>query len=117
MPTTPENPDHFALRLRYRLITGPDDAKFCERVSALLDDGYELHGSPSLTHNGTHVVAAQALVLPPYEAVRSRTSYSASPVIGEDEASSPSLSADPDPTPAPRPATGADPAPAPEPPG
>jgi len=70
----------FEPRLRYRLITGPDDATFCERVSALLDDGYELHGSPSLTVNGDGVVAAQALVLPPYEAVRSRTTHSASPV-------------------------------------
>lgn len=72
--------DGFEARLRYRIITGPDDSTFCERVSALLDDGYELHGSPSLTFNGDVVVAAQALVLPPYEAVRSRTTHSASPV-------------------------------------
>lgn len=50
-------------RLRYRLITGPDDATFCERISALLAEGYRLHGSPSVTFNGTHVVAAQAVVL------------------------------------------------------
>ncbi|MEV6065610.1 DUF1737 domain-containing protein [Nocardia sp. NPDC052001] len=50
-------------RLRYRLLTGPDDATFCERVSALLDQGYRLHGSPSVTFNGTNVIAAQALVL------------------------------------------------------
>ncbi|WP_280353669.1 DUF1737 domain-containing protein [Nocardia otitidiscaviarum] len=49
--------------LRYRLITGPDDATFCARVSALLDEGYRLHGSPSVTHDGTTVIAAQALVL------------------------------------------------------
>ena len=36
-------------RLRYRLLTGPDDRTFCERVSAALADGYELHGSPSIT--------------------------------------------------------------------
>ncbi|MEC3954524.1 DUF1737 domain-containing protein [Nocardia sp. CDC153] len=48
--------------LRYRLITGPDDAAFCERVSGLLDEGYRLHGSPSVTFNGTSVIAAQALV-------------------------------------------------------
>lgn len=50
-------------RLRYRLITGPDDATFCERISALLEEGYLLHGSPSVTFNGTNVIAAQAVVL------------------------------------------------------
>ncbi|MET8426114.1 DUF1737 domain-containing protein [Nocardia sp. NPDC004860] len=49
-------------RLRYRLITGPDDATFCERISALLDEGYRLHGSPAVTFNGTAVIAAQAVV-------------------------------------------------------
>ncbi|MEM9202050.1 MAG: DUF1737 domain-containing protein [Actinomycetota bacterium] len=51
-------------RLRYRLLTGPDDATFCERVSAALDDGYELYGSPSITNTPDGVVAAQAIVLP-----------------------------------------------------
>lgn len=50
--------------LPYKLITGPDDAEFCKRVSALLEYGYELHGSPALTFNGSQVIAAQALVLP-----------------------------------------------------
>ncbi|MBM0275505.1 DUF1737 domain-containing protein [Micromonospora tarensis] len=49
--------------LGYRLITGPDDAEFCARVSALLDQGYQLHGSPALTVNGDRVIAAQAMVL------------------------------------------------------
>ncbi|MEU8900838.1 DUF1737 domain-containing protein [Nocardia sp. NPDC048505] len=49
--------------LRYRLITGVDDAAFCKRVSDLLDEGYRLHGPPSVTFNGTDVIAAQALVL------------------------------------------------------
>ncbi len=49
--------------LRYRLITGPDDAEFCARVSKLLGEGYRLHGSPALTFNGDRVIAAQALVL------------------------------------------------------
>ncbi|AFU04264.1 DUF1737 domain-containing protein [Nocardia brasiliensis] len=48
--------------LRYRLITGVDDATFCERISALLDQGYQLHGSPAVTFNGTDVIAAQALI-------------------------------------------------------
>lgn len=50
-------------KLRYRLLTGPDDRAFCERISAALDEGYELHGSPSVTFNGERVIAAQALVL------------------------------------------------------
>ncbi|MBT1001429.1 DUF1737 domain-containing protein [Paenarthrobacter sp. DKR-5] len=50
-------------KLRYRLLTGPDDRTFCERISAALDEGYELHGSPSVTFNGERVIAAQALVL------------------------------------------------------
>ncbi|GGM55626.1 DUF1737 domain-containing protein [Micromonospora sonchi] len=50
--------------LGYRLITGPDDAEFCARVSGLLDQGYQLYGSPALTFNGERVIAAQALILP-----------------------------------------------------
>ena len=51
-------------RLRYRVLIGLDDAAFCARVSAALDDGYELHGSPSLTHDGTETIVAQAVILP-----------------------------------------------------
>ena len=50
-------------RLPYRLLTGPDDRAFCERVSAALSDGYRLHGSPSATFNGERVIVAQAVVL------------------------------------------------------
>jgi len=56
--STPERP-------RYRVLTGPDDAEFCYRVSAALADGYVLHGSPALTFNGERVIVAQAIVLPP----------------------------------------------------
>jgi hypothetical protein len=51
-------------RLAYRVLTGPDDRAFCERVSAALADGYELHGAPAVTFNGERVIVAQALVLP-----------------------------------------------------
>lgn len=51
-------------RLPYRLLTGPDDHAFCERVSAAIADGYILWGSPSVTFDGTSVIAAQAVVLP-----------------------------------------------------
>jgi hypothetical protein len=51
--------------LRYRVLTGPDDRSFCERVSAALDDGYHLHGGPSVTFDGSRVIVAQALVREP----------------------------------------------------
>ncbi|MFJ5861320.1 DUF1737 domain-containing protein [Pseudarthrobacter sp. NPDC092439] len=51
-------------KLSYRLITGPDDRAFCERISAALAEGYVLHGSPAATFNGTGVIVAQALILP-----------------------------------------------------
>ena len=50
-------------RLRYRLLTGPDDASFCERVSDALADGYELYGSPTITDTPDGIIAAQASVL------------------------------------------------------
>lgn len=46
----------------YRLLTGPDDATFCHRVSDALNRGWSLHGNPSLTFDGARVVAGQALV-------------------------------------------------------
>jgi hypothetical protein len=62
--------DEGGQRLRYRLLTGPDDAEFCERVSRALDEGYRLHGDPALTFDGARVIAAQAVVLD--EAPRAR---------------------------------------------
>lgn len=46
----------------YRLLTGPDDAAFCERVERLLNEGWSLHGAPSLTYDGQSVRAGQAIV-------------------------------------------------------
>ena len=51
-------------KLSYRLISGPDNREFCERISTALAEGYVLHGSPAATFNGTSVIVAQALVLP-----------------------------------------------------
>lgn len=48
---------------RYRLLTGPDDSNFCQKVSDALDDGYELYGSPSITFTGKTAYAAQAVIL------------------------------------------------------
>jgi len=64
-PTSP--PDGQASdRLRYRLLTGPDDSAFCARVSAALADGYVLYGSPTLIFDPDQGirVAAQAVTLP-----------------------------------------------------
>ncbi|MGW1679608.1 DUF1737 domain-containing protein [Saccharopolyspora sp. NPDC002376] len=51
-------------KLRYRFITGPDDAEFCRRISGLLEEGYVLHGTPTLTCKGDTVIAGQAVILP-----------------------------------------------------
>lgn len=48
----------------YRLLTGPDDAAFCRRVSEALALGYQLYGSPAATFNGERVIVAQAIVWP-----------------------------------------------------
>ncbi|WP_405550560.1 DUF1737 domain-containing protein [Streptomyces sp. NBC_01171] len=48
----------------YRVLTGPDDAAFCHRVSEAIRLGYELHEGPAVTFNGERVIVAQALVWP-----------------------------------------------------
>jgi hypothetical protein len=48
----------------YRLLTGPDDATFCRRVSEALALGYRLYGSPATTFNGVNVIVAQAVLWP-----------------------------------------------------
>lgn len=52
-------------KLSYRLLTGPDDKTFCERVSAALKDGYELYGSPAITYDFWNAkrIVAQAVIL------------------------------------------------------
>jgi hypothetical protein len=49
---------------RYRLLTGPDDATFCHRVSEALELGYGLYGSPAATFDGNQVIVAQAVLWP-----------------------------------------------------
>jgi hypothetical protein len=46
----------------YSLLTGPDDETFCQRVSAKLNDGWTLYGSPSLTFDGKKIIAGQAVI-------------------------------------------------------
>ena len=48
----------------YRLLTGPDDAVFCRRVSEALALGYKLCGSPAIACNGQHIIVAQAVIWP-----------------------------------------------------
>ena len=48
----------------YRILTGPDDAAFCRRVSAALEQGYLLYGSPTATYNDETVIVAQAIIWP-----------------------------------------------------
>lgn len=48
----------------YRLLTGPDDANICHRISEAITLGYILYGSPSVTFNGENVIAAQAVIWP-----------------------------------------------------
>jgi hypothetical protein len=48
----------------YRVLTGPDDAAFCHRVSEAIALGYLLHAGPAVTFNGTDVIVAQALIWP-----------------------------------------------------
>ena len=48
----------------YRIITGKDDSEFCHRISAALDKGWELYGSPSLTFDSVRgvTICGQAVV-------------------------------------------------------
>jgi hypothetical protein len=48
----------------YRVLTGPDDAAFCRRVSEAIALGYRLHHGPAVTCNGSEVIVAQALIWP-----------------------------------------------------
>jgi hypothetical protein len=48
----------------YRFLTGPDDVAFCKRVSAALNRGWRLEGSPTLTFDPLkgRVICGQAIV-------------------------------------------------------
>lgn len=48
----------------YRLLSGPDDAVFCHRITEALSRGWSLHGSPSLTFDSERKtpIVAQAIV-------------------------------------------------------
>jgi hypothetical protein len=46
----------------YTYLTGPDNETFCKRVCEKLNNGWTLYGNPTLTFNGTNVIAGQALI-------------------------------------------------------
>lgn len=46
----------------YRMLTGPDDAAFCLRVTEALQQGWELYGSPAMTATEEGVRVGQAVV-------------------------------------------------------
>ncbi|MFN3585299.1 DUF1737 domain-containing protein [Phenylobacterium sp.] len=48
----------------YRYLTGPDDSAFCHRVTAALNQGWSLHGGPTLTYDAEakRVICGQAIV-------------------------------------------------------
>lgn len=47
----------------YRLLTGKDDSAFCHRVTAALNNGWELYGPPTMTYDAAkgEVVCGQAV--------------------------------------------------------
>lgn len=51
-------------RKKYRFLSGPDTAEFCQRVSDALDEGYQLYGQPVMViENGVRIVG-QAVIWP-----------------------------------------------------
>ena len=47
---------------RYRFLSGPDDAKFCQRVSEALAQGYKLYGNPVLVIEEGQRIVGQAVI-------------------------------------------------------
>lgn len=48
----------------YRFLTGPDDAAFCHKVSAALNQGWELYGAPTMSFHAQtgQMMGGQAVV-------------------------------------------------------
>jgi hypothetical protein len=48
----------------YRILTGPDDAAFCHRITEALNRGWQLYGSPSLAYDPEkqRVICSQAII-------------------------------------------------------
>lgn len=48
----------------YRLLSGTDDEDFCRKVSAVLELGFRLHGSPAVTVLDGKALVVQAVTWP-----------------------------------------------------
>ncbi len=46
----------------YSFLTGPDDEIFCKRVTERLNNGWALHGNPTMSFDGQKIVVGQAVV-------------------------------------------------------
>ena len=49
---------------RYRFLSGPDTADFCQRVSIALEEGYQLYGSPVMLLEDGQRIVGQAVIWP-----------------------------------------------------
>lgn len=47
---------------QYKFITGPDDSKFCARITEFLNQGWKLYGSPTMSFDGKTIIAGQAII-------------------------------------------------------
>ena len=66
--------------LLYRYLTGPDDSAFCHRVTAAVNNGWALYGSPTLTFDAAkgRVICGQVITKDvPDEAYRAGIDMSA----------------------------------------
>jgi hypothetical protein len=57
-----ENFSKESLMTQYKFITGPDDSKFCARITEFLNQGWKLYGSPTMSFDGKSIIAGQAIV-------------------------------------------------------
>ena len=62
------------MRETYRLLSGADNAAFCQRVSDALADGYVLYGNPVMVMDKDVRVFGQAVILP--EMIATTTDFS-----------------------------------------
>ena len=47
---------------QYKFITGPDDSKFCARITEFLNNGWNLYGNPTMSFDGKTIIAGQAII-------------------------------------------------------
>ena len=47
---------------QYKFITGPDDSKFCARITEFLNQGWKLYGNPTISFDGKTIIAGQAII-------------------------------------------------------